>query len=119
MNCFKCDTELELNCPDLVKEGETPYQFDNALWIAFHGGYGMFVESAWILDDPKRTDRFPGAAYEFVICHDCAHEFMDNNPWLKNLFDPRQSHSHKMKYVEANPDHYGWDYDHRANPDVH
>lgn len=38
--CFACDTELS---PD-PSFPDAEYQFDNALWIGFHGGYGMFVD---------------------------------------------------------------------------
>jgi len=39
--CYACNKHLTPDnaCPD------TEYQFDNALWIGFHGGYGMFVDN--------------------------------------------------------------------------
>lgn len=86
---------------ELVPEAntDTEYQFDNALWIRFDGGYGMFV-------DPMREE------YKIVICHECAHALCDQHPWIGKLLNPHGSHAHKTAYVEAHPDHYGWDYDH-------
>ena len=54
----------------------------------------------------NRTDRV-------VICHECAHDLCDKVPWIKEWLDPHRSHSHRTDYVEAHPDHWGWDYDHR------
>jgi hypothetical protein len=95
--CRSCKAEL---IPDA--KSDTDYQFDNALWIRFDGGYGMFI------------DPFDEAPPKAVICHECAHKLCDENPWLKDLLNPHGSHSHKSAYVDANPSHYGWDYDHRA-----
>jgi hypothetical protein len=35
-------------------------------------------------------------------------------PAFEKKINPHGSHSHKTSYVEAHPDHYGWDYDSRA-----
>lgn len=42
MKCYACGAELEA---DMFKDEPSTYQFDNALWIGFHGGYGMFVDN--------------------------------------------------------------------------
>ena len=39
--CVGCDARLE---PDAASPDGT-YQFTNALWIGFHGGYAMFVDN--------------------------------------------------------------------------
>ena len=51
MYCYACEAVLKPDsaCPD------TEYQFDNALWIGFHGGYGMFVDNLEALL-PTNTD---------------------------------------------------------------
>ena len=71
--CVACDTKLSPDnaCPD------TDYAFENALWICFHGGYGMFVdnlaatlpnntEDRWLRDEDGEyltveSDRWEGA----------------------------------------------------------
>lgn len=103
--CFKCNTEL---VPDGPPNNQTKYQFDNALWLGLFGGYGMFVDN--MTDFEPRDSILKGSDYECVLCHDCAHQFMDDNPWLKKLFHPYNTHAHKSAYAEANPDHFGWDY---------
>jgi hypothetical protein len=41
--CIRCGGEL---VPDEgAPDDPVTYQFQNALWIAFHGGYGMFVDN--------------------------------------------------------------------------
>jgi hypothetical protein len=42
-NCTACEKVLE---PESEFPGDPPaeYQFNNVLWIGFHGGYGMFVD---------------------------------------------------------------------------
>jgi hypothetical protein len=133
------------------------YQFENALWIGFHGGYGMFVDNLearlptntderWLrnsdrigdfgmfddytldadgrpIDDPDWQPRYreervlPGQPdYETVICHDCAHELCEREPWLKELLRPYGSHAHRTAYHEAHPEHRGWDYDPDRTP---
>lgn len=103
--CASCKAELR---PEFESQAETEdYQFDNALWIGFFGGYGMFVESPEVLDNPAQMIR--GASYEAVICHDCAHKLCVENPWIENLLMPLRSHAHKADYWQENPDHEGWD----------
>lgn len=93
---------------ELVPEAnmDTEYQFDNALHIQFNGGYGMFIDP--MFDKPPST----------FICHECAHALCDALPWICELLNPHSSHSHKMTYVEAHPDHYGWDYDSRKEREL-
>ena len=150
--CYACDTIL-------TPDGDSTYQYDNALWITLGGGYGMFVESDsfmkagdfWhqlpkarriqahldfraqhgidadpddidpnIMVNPDSLQAEWEAWYEenrddqVIICHECAHKLCDAVPWFKRLINPHNSHSHKTAYVEANPDHFGWDYDSRA-----
>jgi len=123
LRCYACD---EILIPDLTAFQEAPvlvdgkphydigfddhYGFDNALWIKLGGGYGMFVESDGFVGAPNTN--------KAVICHDCAHEACEKLPWLRRMIDPWASHSHKSAYVEAHPDHWGWDYSRWANPDL-
>jgi hypothetical protein len=46
VHCYACGIRLE-------SDTDTNYQFDNALWIGFHGGYGMFVDAC---DFPTNTE---------------------------------------------------------------
>lgn len=105
-NCFNCSAELK---SDSVNP-DTEYQFDNALWVGFFGGYGMFVDDidvSW----GGAPRMLAGAAEEAVICHECAHELCETVPWIKRLLRPQKSHAHTTEYWEANPDHEGWDKD--------
>lgn len=64
-----------------------PGQWDNALEVNLNGGYGMFI-------DPP----FSGhpTEHSVVLCHECAHELADQEPWLrKAIGDPERSHTHK------------------------
>lgn len=110
--CTKCDAVLKPVMPE-----DTNFQFENALWLGFHGGYAMFVESRMFAEDEHESAEtiLPGVSYELVLCHDCAHEFMDTNPWMKRIFDPARSHTHTLAYAANNPDHYGPDYPTRSN----
>lgn len=165
--CSRCDTELSPDRANL----DTDYQFDNVLWIGFHGGYGMFVDNVeakwpnntderWIrrsderdeygmycdfllgdtcrceiqditvdwrdhqlscparnpVDDPEWKPTYTEERvlpaqpdYEAVLCHDCAHELCDREPWLGRILRPFGSHAHKIEYMERNPEHWGWD----------
>ena len=102
--CTKCDKVL------VPVHGDTNYQFDNALWIGLFGGYGMFVDN---IDETlaEQKNILKGSDYELVLCHECAHEFFDNNSWLKGIINPHKSHSHTEEYHQHHPEHYGWDYD--------
>ena len=171
MNCARCGAELTPDSFYRDRHEECTYQFDNALWIGFHGGYGMFVDNVdakfptntderWIrnsderdefgmycdfklgteckcnanpaspmeyhelkcprrnpVDDPNYVPRFreertlPGHPdYEAVICHDCAHELCDSEPWIGRLIRPFRSHAHKTEYMDQHPEHWGWDF---------
>lgn len=74
--CRVCQTELQP-----VFSPDTEYQFDNALWVNFTGGYDMFVESLPGLAPPP-----------VVLCHSCAHDLCDQVPWIAELLDPEHSH---------------------------
>lgn len=94
-NCLSCGTR-----PTLERSwGE---EYENALPVTLYGGYGMFFDD---LEEPAK---------HFVLCHDCAHRIFDANPWLRTIFEPTRSHSHTEEYATAHPEHYGWDYDERA-----
>lgn len=104
--CRNCSVELK-NEPI---NPESKYQFENALWVGFFGGYGMFVDDidvSW--SGAPRT--LPGAAEEAVICHDCAHELCETIPWIKELLRPDFSHSHREGFWQENPDHQSWERD--------
>lgn len=142
MRCFACN---DLLIPDhrpedveVLVNGEPNYdigfddfyQFDNALWIGFHGGYGMFTDNMeatlpHVLGVPANEATYdvkrklPGQPdHECVLCHDCAHEACDALPWMKRLIDPWSSHAHTAEYTESHPDHYGWDYSIATQPNV-
>lgn len=103
--CASCAVEL------VADHTDTDYQYDNVLWIEFHGGYGMFI-------DPAFDGRFPGPIRtsnpHVAICHECAHSLCAQHPWIDSLLKPHGSHSHRSDYHAAHPDHWGWDYDRRA-----
>lgn len=106
MNCKACEKELPVN----EWNKDTSYQFDNALWIGFFGGYGMFVDD---IDTEFGYNKptLSGAAYEAVLCHECAHELCETVPWIGKLLRPLESHSHTLDFWQDNPDHEGWDKD--------
>lgn len=87
--CIQCKQVLEKVFPD----DTTDYQYDNALWIGFFGGYGMFVESPEYVESTQKTV-LPHATYDAVLCHDCAYELCEMLPWLEKLIDPDNSHTH-------------------------
>jgi hypothetical protein len=53
-----------------------PEQFENALHIAFDGGYGMFID---VLP--------PEPAPRVILCGDCAHALVEREPWIDRLLD--------------------------------
>lgn len=89
--CTQCKQVLET----VVPNDTTEYQYDNALWIGFYGGYGMFVESPEYAHYPPQKTVLPHATHEAVLCHDCAYELCEMLPWLKEMIDPENSHTHK------------------------
>jgi hypothetical protein len=96
VNCYGCAKRLVTALPD-----DTDYQFDNALWVQFDGGYGMFI-------DPMGDERA-----RVVICHECAHDLCDKVTWVGALLDPAKSHSHRAAACESLilEGHRGWDLD--------
>lgn len=84
----------------LVTDYDSDYQFDNALWIDFGGGYGMAI-------DPIED----AAKMKVVICHTCFHDLCDAVPWIGDLLQPTSSHSHRMEEspVLLEQGHEGWD----------
>lgn len=80
---------------------DTDYQFCNALWVTFEGGYGMFV------------DPIGSGPYRAVICHDCAHGLCDTVAWIDDMIRPLESHSHHVDDIDTlrAAGHRGWDLD--------
>lgn len=77
MNCLACKAELRP-----VDGGfETDYQFENALWIGFFGGYAMFVDGIET-EFGYANPTIAGAAHDAVICHNCAHDLCVKVPWI-------------------------------------
>lgn len=105
-NCVNCSKELKAGSIN----PESNYQFDNALWVGFFGGYGMFVDDIET-DFGHKKPMLEGAAEEAVLCHDCAHELCEQVPWIKRLLRPEKAHSHSQEFWKTNPDHEGWDRD--------
>jgi hypothetical protein len=101
MLCTACKTPLEPVFPS----DNGPYQFNNALWLGFFGGYGMFIDP-----EPASAEGVLGGAdREAVLCHECAHALCTAFPWAQALLAPELSHSHRTAFWEAHPDHEGWD----------
>lgn len=88
--CDICGSELEPVFPDLISINGV--QYNNALDIVFGGGYGMF-------DDPMRSE----TASTAVLCHDCAHEFVRRNPWVRRWVNDHAGHTHNGEIHEENP----------------
>lgn len=129
--CHNCGDSMVHYYPD------GRWEYDNVLRLSMEGGYGQFtdlmVENMEIqaevtgaprgeifLDRHAPTDaqkveilRRRWALMEIMLCHKCSHKLCDLFPAFANKIQPHSSHSHKMTYVEAHPDHYGWDYDMR------
>ena len=111
--CIACHTALTPPWAHLPDPPDTAsgYQFNNALWIGFYGGYAMFVDN---MDNvghrPAGSPRvLEGSDYEAVLCHDCAHALCATNPWIAKLLRPDRSHAHRRD-TGANLDgHIGWD----------
>jgi hypothetical protein len=96
VHCYGCAKRLVT-----AMSHDTDYQFDNALWVQFDGGYGMFI-------DPMGDERA-----RVVICHECAHDLCDKVTWVGALLDPAKSHSHRAAACESLilEGHRGWDLD--------
>lgn len=126
-HCHNCGAYLRYEYPD----GTTEH--DNALWISMEGGYGQFIDpmvdsfdireevtgEQVVIGRPMSAEhqveylRRMWKLMEVILCHECAHDLCDKFPAFRNKIDPHNSHSHKTAYVEAHPDHWGWDYDYR------
>lgn len=102
VRCHACDAPMR---PDHTNHADD-YQLDNALWLEFNGGYGMFIDN---YDERVKA----------VICHECAHDLCDQIPWIGKLLNPYSSHSHKTEWKDAHPDHWGWDYHGEGTPKWH
>jgi hypothetical protein len=91
-NCDRCKSVLEPAVPF-----DTNHQYQNALWIKFSGGYGMFID--------------PDDDIEVCLCHDCAHWLCAANPFIGDLLTPASSHSHQVDDIAGliAADHDGWD----------
>lgn len=124
--CFACGKDLEPEFAGI----ETSYQFDNALWMGFHGADGMFVDNIHATMPSNGNDRLlikrrgllrreqavvdpdweptfdedrllPGQPdYEAVICHECAHKLCETVPWIERLLNAAHSHAHKSKVCD-------------------
>ena len=86
--CVNCEQVLE----KVFRHDVAPtfYQFQNALWIGFFGGYGMYVDE--LSDLPYGTERvLPGRPdFEAVLCGNCADELVKQHPWMQRLFTSGQ-----------------------------
>ena len=86
MDCAKCETPLKSvgDLHPMRRRDDWSVQYDRALAIEFIGGYGMF-------DDPySKTSR----ELTVVLCHDCAHQFLKDNPWIK-VISNTHGHMHE------------------------
>lgn len=84
-HCYACKNKLET----LSEDFETDFQYRKALWIGFHGAYGMFIESKTFTDS-KETDVIKDASYEAVICEDCANDLCGKIDWMRELIQLNQ-----------------------------
>jgi hypothetical protein len=131
--CFRCGAVL-------LSDADTNYQFNNALWVAFHAGYAMFTDSIagfptntedqWLRDATGEPITYLGClvdnpAYvpeyeeERILPGRPDAEFVLCHDCAHELTDflriPKDEvskwHSHRQEYTDAHPDHFGWDYD--------
>jgi len=74
-HCARCDSPIQLadHQKDTVTAGGNwqHLQAPGALIIRFEGSYGMAV------------DPIDGNEFRWILCEDCAHKFLDDNPWLR------------------------------------
>lgn len=66
------------------------------------------------VQDEFRQYVYENRHHKVIICHECAHDLCATIPWFNRLIEPHNSHSHNVSYIEAHPEHWGWDYDSRA-----
>jgi hypothetical protein len=99
MNCASCDKELKLVSDDMPMRRRTDwtFQYDNALAIQFHSGYGMFFDNL----DFLTLGANPTRDQSLVICHDCGHALIEANPWMRKVVDDKRGHAHNG---EAHPE---------------
>ena len=57
------------------------FQYEDALEIDLHGGYGMFF-------DYRSWDELP---VRILVCGRCARKLLDDNPWLRVIIDSIES----------------------------
>ncbi len=119
-----CDACGEFKMSSVTGDGDsTTDHLDNALVIAFDGGYGMFIdpiphdehfegvkpgaEGGYTMEQWREAAVKARADYEVIICHECAHDLCDKVPWINKLLEPKSSHAHRAGSVPD--DHVGWD----------
>ncbi|MFM7088326.1 MAG: hypothetical protein ACKOW9_02225 [Candidatus Paceibacterota bacterium] len=71
VKCDRCDEAL-VEQPGFTNSMNL--QYDNALIMEFHGGYGMFVDR--LEEDPEGGF---DELYSSLLCHKCAHSLVE---WL-------------------------------------
>ena len=87
MNCFSCEAPLVM---DPHCRGD--YQYDNALWIGFHGGYGMFVDNLDAIMPNNTEDRWlrdPDGEYTTIDGLDGRPHVIDDPDWIPTFNEPR------------------------------
>lgn len=93
VRCRACDTRLS---PDTAAP-DTTYAFDNALWIGFHGGYGMFVDNLEVklpINTEDRWLRKPDGEYETVTDEFGGLHPVDNPDWKPEFREERVLDGH-------------------------
>ncbi len=73
--CDNCGKELLPLCRSEITGQEEDYQFNEALWIYFQGGYGMFIDNTGPCEQECSG----------VLCVKCATELMNHYEWIKDL----------------------------------
>jgi len=100
VKCEKCAKVL----PE--QEGftnEHNLQYDNALILELHGGYGMFIDPVGLEsdgDDVYPPDAGFNPATTVILCHECAH---DLSLWLG--LNPKNWHTHSVNSGQ-HPNHH-------------
>jgi len=107
-NCFACRQPLKPVFPDMHQRGAS--QYENALRISFDGSYEMFIDPPFMFIDEDEyidPDEFTKKGMledplSLIICHDCAHDLCNKVPWIKDLLDAENAHSHSANFEEEN-----------------
>lgn len=88
VRCLSCTKQL-------VSDADTNYQFDNALWIGFHGGYGMFTDemTGWPINDADKWVRDSDGDYRVDE---------DNRPIENPDYEPEYE---EVRVLPGRPDH--------------